>query len=97
VTADDLRRLIAYLESLVETDPDSPPVIRFELPDRESMLAAGLHPEAVQKLLDAPWVAEMVGEVLETPEFCAPGDPAEQVLRYARDVVGEYIRKRFDL
>ena len=97
VTADDLRRLIAYLEERVEPASGSSSAMKFELPGRESMLAAGLHPEAVQRLLDAPWLQEMVSEVLETPEFCAPDDPPDQVLRYARDVVGEYIRKRFSL
>jgi hypothetical protein len=36
-------------------------------------------------------------DVRETPAFCDPDDPPEQVLRCARDVVGEYIRKRFQL
>lgn len=97
MTPDDLRRLIAYLEERVEPAPRSSPALKFEMPDRETMLAAGLHPEAVTRLLEAPWLPEMVDDVLETPEFCAPGDSPEQVLRYARDVVGEYVRKRFDL
>ena len=33
----------------------------------------------------------------ETPDFCEPEDSREQVERYARDVVVEYIRKRFEL
>jgi hypothetical protein len=48
-------------------------------------------------LLAAPWIPEMFAEVLETPELCEPGNSVEQVLRYARDVVGEYVRKRFPL
>jgi len=95
LTADDLRRLIAYLEARVEPVPGSSPAVRFELPGREAMLAGGLHPDAVERLLAAPWLAEMVDDVLETPEFCAPDDSPGQVLRYARDVVGEYVRKRF--
>lgn len=94
---EDLRRLIAYLEERVEPAPGSSPALRFELPDREALLAAGLHPEAVKKLLDSSWLPEMVADVLETPEFCAPEDSPEQVLRYARDVVGEYVRKRIEL
>lgn len=97
MTADDLRRLIAFLEARVEPVPESAPAVKFEPPDRAAMLAAGLHPDAVEKLLDASWLPEMVDDVLETPEFCAPDDSPERVLRYARDVVGEYIRKRFDL
>jgi len=97
MNADDLRRLIAYLEERVEPVSGPQVAVRFELPGRDAMLSAGLHPEAVGRLLDAPWVHEMVGDVLETPQFCAADDPPEQVLRYARDVVGEYIRKRFEL
>jgi len=97
LTAEDLRRLIAYLEARVEPVPGSSPGVRFDLPGREAMLAEGLHPDAVERLLAAPWLAEMVDEVLETPEFCAPEDPPQQVLRYARDVVGEYVRKRIAL
>lgn len=97
MNADDLRRLIAYLETRVEPVPGSSRAMKFELPGRDAMLAAGLHPEAVARLLDAPWLQEMVGDVLETPQFCAPEDSPDQVLRYARDVVGEYVRKRFSL
>ncbi len=39
----------------------------------------------------------MVTDVVETPSRCDPADPPEQVLAYARDVVEEYIRKRFPL
>lgn len=97
MTADDLRRLIAYLQARVEPAGESPSAVRFELPGRDEMLSAGLHADAVSGLLDAPWLRDMVGDVLETPEFCAPDDPPELVLRYARDVVGEYVRKRFVL
>ena len=57
----------------------------------------GFTPDAVTQLLAAPWAAEMVTDVIETPKFCEPGDPPEMVLRYARDVVAEYVRKRFEL
>ena len=97
MTPDDVRKLISYLETQVHLAAGAAAVVTFDLPDRETLLAAGVHPDAVTQLLAAPWAAEMVGEVRETPEFCDPGDPPEQVLRYARDVVGEYIRKRFRL
>jgi hypothetical protein len=57
----------------------------------------GIHPDAVTQLLVASWAADLVTDVIETPGFCEPGDPPEMVLRYARDVVAEYIRKRFEL
>ena len=64
---------------------------------RQCVLEAGLNPEGVRRLLAAPWLADMASEILETPEFCEPEESPEQLLGYARDVVGEYIRKRFPL
>ena len=40
------------------------------------------------------WWSEMVTDVVETPEFSDPGESAEQVLEYARDVIKEYVAKR---
>ena len=73
------------------------PMIVFDQPDEAEMVAAGLDPTGVQRILAAPWWQEMVEDIVETPEFCDPGESSQQVLRYARDVVGEYVRKRFPL
>jgi len=97
LTPDDVRVLISYLQAQVRLTDDAARVVTFDLPDRETLVAAGVHPNAAAQLLAAPWAAEMVTEVRETPEFCDPDDPSEQVLNFARDVVGEYIRKRFQL
>ena len=43
------------------------------------------------------WWDEMVADIVETPDMCAPDDSPQQVLGYAKDVVSEYIRKRFPL
>jgi hypothetical protein len=95
VTPEDLRRLVSYLEERVRLTADSK--VQFELPDEPRMLDDGIHPEAIAQLLAAPWLEEMVVDVLETPDFCEPGETPEQILRLARDVVQEYIRKRFAL
>ena len=84
-----------YLQQRVEMPIAG--TVRFELPGEDEMLAEGLHPEAVRKLLAAQWLEEMVADVRETPEYCEPDDSPEQVLGYARDVVVEYLRKRFEL
>jgi hypothetical protein len=84
-----------YLEQKVELAGDS--AVRFELPGESQMVADGMHPDAVRQLLDAPWLAEMVTDVIETPEFCEPGEAPDQILRFARDTIVEYIRKRFQL
>ena len=95
MTPEVLRRLVSYLEERVRLTADSK--VQFELPDESRMLADGIHPEAIAQLLAAPWLEEMVVDVLETPDFCEPGETPEQILRLARDVVQEYIRKRFAL
>lgn len=93
ITSDALRGLIDHLESRVARADDGS--IHFRIPSRDEMLAAGLEPEAVDGLLAAPWLDQMTADVVETPDYCdRDADPA-QVERYARDVVGEYIRKRF--
>jgi hypothetical protein len=97
MTADDVRALMVHLQSRVRLEGDVGRAVQFELPDRVALLEAGIHPDAVTQLLGAPWATEMVADVIETPEFCEPDDPPEMVLRYARDVVAEYIRKRFEL
>jgi hypothetical protein len=97
MNADDQRRLIELLEERVRPTGPEGREIRFELPDREELLRAGIPEEGATRLLEASWLEEMVQEVLETPEFCGEDEKPAQVLRYARDVVGEYLRKRLAL
>jgi hypothetical protein len=97
VRPEELRDVIAYLERRVSLAENAPRSVVFEMPNENEMLEAGLDPDGVRRLLATPWLEEMRSEVLETPEFCDPGESSEQILRYARDVVGEYIRKRFAL
>jgi hypothetical protein len=93
----DLRALMAALERRVQlVRPDSREVT-FHEPDEQALLDEGLHPDGVRRLLAADWWSEMIDDVRETPAFCDQSDPPEQVLRYARDVVTEYLRKRFPL
>ena len=92
---DDLRRLMEYLQDQV-TMSGSQSIV-FEIPDEPTLLSAGLDAETVRQLLSAPWLDEMVADVRETPDFCGPEETPAEVLRYARDVVVEYLRKRFVL
>jgi hypothetical protein len=84
-----------YLEQRVQ--PAGERAVRFAVPSRDELIEAGFGEQGVGQLLDAPWLSEMVEEIEETPEFCDPDDPPETVLRYARDVVLEYLRKRYEL
>ena len=64
-------------------------------PTEDEMINAGLNVEGVKRLLRVPWWEEMVADIVETPEMCEPDESPQQVLKYAKDVVSEYIRKRF--
>jgi hypothetical protein len=97
MTPEDQRRLIEILESRVTTAGPEGREIAFEMPKRGELLAAGIPEEGVRRLLEAPWLGEMAEEVRETPDFCGEGEDPARVLRYARDVVGEYLRKRLPL
>lgn len=83
--------------SLVPLEAESTPAVTFQAPTEEEMISAGLSAEGVERILHVPWWDEMVADIIETPDMCDPGDSPEQVLEYARDVVSEYIRKRFPL
>ncbi len=97
MTPEDLRSVIACLERHVRLAEENSRSIVFEMPSKVELLEAGLDPEGVRRLLAAPWLSDMVSEILETPEFCDPEESSERLLGYARDVVGEYVRKRFPL
>ncbi len=96
-TPGQLRDIVEYLQNRVcliaETERD----IAFSPPTAQEMNAAGLDEDTVSQLTSAPWWQEMVDDIVETPEFAEPEASAEVVLGYARDVVQEYIGKRFPL
>ena len=93
---DETRRLMQELERRVELVDAGSRELAFDEPDQAALVAAGFEAEPVRRMLGSAWWPEMIAEVLETPEFCGAGEDAEQILGYARDVVTEYIRKRFD-
>ena len=67
----------------------------FEDLDRDAMVALGITPEIASQLASAPWWGEMIEDVAETPDFCEPDTTPEEMLSMARDVVQEYVFKRF--
>jgi hypothetical protein len=100
MTPEELQALMAYLRERVclgPQEPKGPVVIAFHAPTEQEMIEAGLNTEGVKRILRVPWWEEMVADTVETPDMCDPEDPPHQVLEYARDVVSEYIRKRFPL
>ncbi len=97
---EELRAIMAYLRKRVQLGPgqaEGPPDVVFQAPTEEEMINAGLNAEGVKRILRVSWWDEMVEDIVETPDMCDPGDSPQQVLEYARDVVSEYIRKRFPL
>lgn len=94
---EDVRKLIEYLEGRVNLVPGEGRAVAFRGPSAEEMAEGGVHPDAVRQVLEAEWYPEMIEDVVETPQFCSPEETDEDLLQYARDVVGEYVRKRFRL
>lgn len=100
MNSDELRAIMSYLTDRVglgDKGAAGPAEITFETPTADEMVAAGLNAEGVKRILAMPWWDEMVEDIVDTPSMCDPGDPPQQVLGFARDVVAEYIRKRFPL
>lgn len=100
MTPEELRAIMVYLMESVHLgtrEDEAPVVISFDAPSEEEMIAAGLNAEGVRRILSVPWWQEMVADIEETPDMCDPDDSPQQVLEYAKDVVSEYVRKRFPL
>ena len=47
-------------------------------------------------LLSSNWWHDMENDIINTPDFCDPDDPPDQILKFAQDVVTEYIGKNFN-
>ena len=100
MTPEELRAIMAYLREKVHLgskEGESPVIITFQGPTEAEMISEGLSVEGVKQILRVPWWEEMVVDIIETPDFCDPNDSPQQVLEYAKDVVSDYIRKRFPL
>jgi hypothetical protein len=96
-TPDQLREIVDFLQQRVKLAPGDDPVIVFTSPDVNEMISAGLDGPTARRLLTMPWWPEMVDDIIETPEYAEADEDADQVLGYARDVLLEYVRKRFPL
>jgi hypothetical protein len=97
MTPEELRAIMNYLRDRVHLQAEVPLTISFQTPTTDEMIQAGLNAEGTRRILAVSWWDEMVEDIIETPEMCDPEDSPQQVLEYARDVISEYIRKRFPL
>ena len=90
-----IKKLISWLkERVLLVEDKGKMIIRFDEPTVEDFNAAGFDDEMISMTLKAPWWGEMVTDIIETPDFAAPDDTANQILGYAHDVVYEYVGKR---
>ncbi len=96
-TADQLREIVHFVQNRVLLVSEDERDITFSPPTVAEMTAAGLDHDTAFRLTSEPWWQEMIDDVLETPDFAEPEASAKVVLGYARDVVQEYIGKRFPL
>lgn len=96
MTPEGLRQLVESLQSRVRLDSGTGGIV-FVQPDIAELVGEGHEPSEVERLLSQPWWPDMVEDIVDTPDFCDPDDPPEQVLQFARDVIRETIGKRFPL
>lgn len=92
---DEIKRMYEWIQSRVALGDDADGVtISFDEPTAADFENQGFSADAISLALEAGWWAEMATDIVETPEFAAPGESPERILSYARDVVVEYVRKR---
>jgi hypothetical protein len=91
----DIQKMYEWIQGRVRLTPGSDePVIAFDAPTAEDFKECGFSEDDTALSLGSAWWPQMVVDIIETPEYAEPDESPEQVLRYARDVVVEYFRKR---
>lgn len=96
-TPEQLRAIVVYLQDRVNLVTADERTIAFDPPTSEEMVVAGLDGPTATSLTSTPWWSEMVDDILETPDFTEPDALPAEVLGYAKDVIREYIGKRFEI
>ncbi len=95
IQSEMIKKIISLLQERVTLDANSEkPIILFDEPSAEDLMGEGFDREMIDHTVKAGWWSEMVTDILETPDFAEPGESPEQVLKYARDAVYEYVGKR---
>ncbi len=94
---DQLRAIVEVLQDRVKLVTEDDRAIAFEPPTTEDAVDAGFDEPTFSRLTSAPWWQEMIDDIIETPEFAEPDASPTVVLGYARDVIREYIGKRFEI
>jgi len=91
---DEIKKMYEWIRSRVALGDGDTVTIIFDEPTAEDFAAQGFGEETVALTLGSGWWSEMATDIVETPDYAEPGESAEQILGYARDVVVEYVRKR---
>ena len=90
-----IRNLVNWLQDRVDISGEGKNIMMsFDVPSEADFLEAGFDRSMMALTLEADWWEEMIGDIMETPDFAAPDDEPSQILKYARDIVHEYIAKR---
>jgi len=93
--SEQIQKMNQWLQSRITMkQADDTIKIEFDEPGAEDFYAQGFDEETVQRTLKSSWWGEMATDIVETPDFAEPNDSAEQILKYARDLVVEYVGKR---
>ena len=92
---DEIKRMYEWIQTRVALGDGADKVtILFAEPTARDFEDRGFGAEALSLTLESGWWAEMAADIVETPDYAEPGESPEQVLKYAREDVVEYVRKR---
>ena len=91
----EIRRMYEWIQGRVTlADATDGIAVAFDEPSADDFTEMGFETEAVDRTLNSDWWAEMVTDIVETPDFAEPNESPEQVLQCARGVGKEYVAKR---
>lgn len=97
MTKVELKAIIDFLKTRITLSESQNTVnILFNSPDQNEISGAGISTEGMNMLLSSNWWHDMENDIINTPDFCDPDDPPDQILKFAQDVVTEYIGKNFN-
>ncbi|NIO29556.1 MAG: hypothetical protein GTO29_13495 [Candidatus Latescibacteria bacterium] len=92
---EQIKKMNLWLQSRISMDNTADGiVIKFDEPTAADFIAQGFDEETVNLTIKSSWWSEMVTDIIETPDFVDPEESPEQILKYARDLVFEYVGKR---
>lgn len=95
INPEQLTKLISWLQDRIEMARDGKSIIMsFDIPSEADFIDAGFDQAMIDLTLNSSWWEEMITDIIETPDFVDPDSAPPLIIKYARDIVNEYVGKR---